>query len=182
MLCGIDEAGRGAWAGPIVIAGVILYNQIDGLDDSKKLSPAKREELFEKIVKNSQFEIVFISNIDVDKFGISHTLRVAIKEIMSKIETDEYLFDGNSSLGISNLKHLIKADSQIKEVSASSILAKVARDRYMSEIDKDYLEYGFKTHKGYGTKEHLKAIEKFGYSNLHRVSYKIKKLQPTLFE
>ncbi|MEA3512243.1 MAG: ribonuclease HII, partial [Campylobacterota bacterium] len=104
-------------------------------------------------------------------------LKESIKEIMLNIKAKQYLMDGNTAFGIENLDFLVKADVKIKEVSAASILAKVSRDRFMQEISKDYPRYGFEKHKGYGTKVHTDAIIKYGYCELHRKSFKIKKLE-----
>jgi ribonuclease HII len=176
-ICGIDEAGRGPIAGPLVIAGCKLKKDIDGLMDSKKLTPKKREELFEKIKENSEYHIVFIDNKKIDQFGLSAVIKEALSEIMQKINANRYIFDGNSSYGIDNLEHLIKGDSKIKEISAASILAKVSRDRFMSEMDKKYPQYNFKKHKGYITKEHIELIKKYGYCEIHRKSYNVKALK-----
>ncbi len=175
-LCGIDEAGRGPFAGPLVVAGVILDKEIEGLNDSKKLTEKKREKLFSTIKENSSSHIVFIDNKTIDSIGLSLCLKQAIEEIMETLKTDNFLMDGNTTFGIPNLKCLIKADATIKEVSAASILAKVSRDRYMVEISSKYPKYNFEKHKGYGTKAHIDAIIEFGYTDMHRKSYKIKRL------
>ena len=176
-LCGIDEAGRGPFAGPLVVAGVVLKSDVKELDDSKKLSEKKREKLFDIIKENSYYHIVFTSNKQIDELGLSICLQNSIKEIMQNIEAKQYLMDGNTSFGIKNLEFLIKADAKIKEVSAASILAKVSRDRYMCEIAKDYPQYNFEKHKGYGTKLHTDAIIKYGFSDLHRLTFKIKRVE-----
>ncbi len=187
-LCGIDEAGRGPFAGPLVVAGVVLKTPIDDLNDSKKLSEKKREKLFEIIQQNALYHVVFKTNDQIDKFGISKCLSDSIQQIIKKLDAKQYLMDGNTSFGIGNLHHLIKADGVIAEVSAASILAKVSRDRYMCEIASKYPEYQFEKHKGYGTKNHIEAIKKHGYSSLHRRSFKIKQLEgfnlqePSLFD
>ncbi len=190
-ICGIDEAGRGPIAGPLVMAGVMFLMEngkwkmsneyFEKLTDSKKLSPKKREELFEVIKENSIYHIVFIDNETIDKKGLSFAIKFGLNEIISKINAKEYLFDGNTNFGIKKIKPIIKGDLKIKEISAASILAKVSRDRYMIEIDKIYPEYNFKKHKGYITKEHIELIKKYGYSKIHRKSYKLKALEPTLF-
>ncbi len=181
-LCGIDEAGRGPLAGPLVVAGVILKKNIDGLNDSKKLTQKKREFLFDQIKKNSFYHIVFTDNKTLDDIGLSLALKNSITQIMETLNTKNYLMDGNTSFGIENLEHKIKADETIVEVSAASILAKVSRDRFMCDISNQYPEYNFEKHKGYGTKAHVQAMKEFGLCDLHRVSFKVKSLeQPTLF-
>ncbi|UTJ05846.1 ribonuclease HII [Arcobacter roscoffensis] len=178
MLCGIDEAGRGPIAGPLVVAGVILKNDVEKLNDSKVLSEKKRELLFDEIIKNSYYHIVFKSAKEIDDMGISACLKQSIKEIMEKLTSNanEFLMDGNTSFGISNLQYKIKADATIKEVSAASILAKVSRDRYMCEIASNYSEYDFEKHKGYGTKAHVEKIKEFGRSDEHRYTFRLKAL------
>ncbi|MEA1955384.1 MAG: ribonuclease HII [Campylobacterota bacterium] len=180
-LCGIDEAGRGPIAGDLVIAGCVLHSNIDGLNDSKKLTEKKREILFEKIIKNSTFHIVKFSPKQIDEDGISKCLASGLREIMTSIECEEFLFDGNSSFGVQNLSTMIKADGKIVEVSAASILAKVTHDRDILKEAKKYPLYQFEKHKGYGTKLHIEMIKKYGYCDIHRRSYKIKALEATLF-
>ena len=188
ILCGIDEAGRGPFAGPLVVAGVVLNEPINGLNDSKKLTIKKREALFDTIKQKSKYHIVFKSAKQIDDFGISRCLRESIKEIMQKLSAKQYLMDGNTAFGINNLNYLIKADGLIDEVSAASILAKVSRDRYMCKIASKYPEYLFEKHKGYGTKIHIEAIKAYGFTPLHRKSFKIKQLEglniqePSLFD
>lgn len=174
MFCGIDEAGRGPIAGPLSVAGCILKKEIIGLNDSKKLSEKKRETLFEEIILNSNYHIVFKSAKEIDEFGISNCLKSSILEIMEKLDATSFLMDGNTSFGIENLAHEIKADAKYAEVSAASILAKVSRDRYMVEISKDYPQYFFEKHKGYGTKIHIDSIIKHGRSDQHRYTFKTK--------
>ncbi len=183
VICGIDEAGRGALAGPLTVAGVVLRRRIEGLNDSKKLSFKKREELFDLIVKRAKYKIVFIDEKFIDENGISKALKKAIEEIKRSILADKYIMDGNSSFGILGIDPVIKADENIYQVSAASILAKVSRDRFMMEIHKKYPKYGFKNHKGYGTKEHVENIKKYGLCEIHRKSFKIKSLKyPSLFD
>ena len=177
-LCGIDEAGRGPFAGPLSVAGVVLTNDIKELDDSKKLTEKKREKLFDIVIENSDYHIVFTSNKQIDELGLSLCLQNSIREIMEKLNAQQYLMDGNTTFGIVNLQSLIKADAHIKEVSAASILAKVSRDRYMCEIaSTTYPQYSFEKHKGYGTQAHIDAIINYGYSPLHRQTFNIKKLE-----
>ena len=181
MLCGIDEAGRGCLAGPLVVAGVILKNDIKGLNDSKQLSEKKREELFPEIIQNASYEIVFTDNETIDEIGLSNAIKNSIIIIMKKLSPTHTIMDGNTTFGVANVEAIIKADATVPEVSAASILAKVSRDRYIVEQDANFPEYGFASHKGYGTKHHVAMIEKYGLSPLHRQSFKIKSLQPTLF-
>ena len=181
MLCGIDEAGRGPIAGDLVMAGCILHSEVKGLNDSKKLSEKKRESLFEEIIKNSSYHVVKFSPVQIDEDGISKCLADGLREIMKNLECEEYLFDGNTSFGVKGLTTMIKADGKVAEVSAASIIAKVTHDRDIKELAKKYPEYEFEKHKGYGTKKHIEMIKKHGYCEIHRRSYKLKALEPTLF-
>ena len=182
MLCGIDEAGRGPIAGPLVVAGAILLEEITGLNDSKVLSEKKREKLFEEIIIKSKYHIVFSSAKQIDEKGLSFCLKNSIMEIMEILKNDcnSFLMDGNTTFGIVDLTCKIKADATVPQVSAASILAKVSRDRYMLNISKDFPNYDFAKHKGYGTKAHVDAIKQFGRSSEHRVSFKLKALGETI--
>ncbi len=174
-LCGIDEAGRGPIAGALVMAGVILSKDIDGLNDSKKLTEKKREKLYEIIKNSSKYFIYEVNATKIDKIGLSKAIKECLEAIKNYFGEDtNFLFDGNSSFGVDGISTLIKADAKVKAVSAASILAKVYRDRQMVEYSKIYPEYGFEKHKGYGTKAHIEAIEKYGYCKIHRRSFKIK--------
>ena len=179
-ICGIDEAGRGPMAGPLVMAGVVLKENIEGLNDSKKLTPKKREALFDEIIDKSIYKIVEVDNKTIDEKGLSFAIKFCLNEIISSIPAERYIFDGNSKFGF-DIETMIKGDSKVAEISAASILAKVTRDRYMIDISKNYPEYGFEKHKGYITKAHIEAVKKYGYSDIHRKSYKIKSLQNSLF-
>ncbi len=180
-LCGIDEAGRGPIAGALVMAGVILHQDIPELNDSKQLSEKKREKLFPVIIENSDYHIVKFTAQQIDEMGISKCLAAGLESIMQNLNSEDFLFDGNSTFGVQGLRTMIKADAEIPEVSAASILAKVTRDREMVEFAREFPEYGFEGHKGYGTKAHVDAIKKHGYCNIHRRSFKLKALEPTLF-
>ena len=182
ILCGIDEAGRGPLAGDLVMAGCVLDVNIEGLNDSKKLTAKKREALYELIINNSKYHIVKFSAKEIDNDGISACLRKGLEQIMQNMKADEYIFDGNQNYGVNNLVTMIKADGKIPEVSAASILAKVTHDRDILLQAKKYPQYQFEKHKGYGTKLHVAMIKKHGYCEIHRKSYKIKALMPTLFE
>jgi len=182
LICGIDEAGRGPIAGPLVMAGVVLKEEISGLRDSKKLTEKKREALFEEIIQKSEYKIVEVSNKIIDEKGLSFSINYCLNEIVKSLQADRYIFDGNSKFGVNILETMIKGDDKVAEISAASILAKVTRDRFMRSIAKSYPEYSFAKHKGYITKQHIAEIKKFGYSNIHRKSYKVKSLmQESLF-
>ena len=175
-LCGIDEAGRGPLAGNLVIAGVVLKNEIEGLMDSKVLSEKKREALYPKIIENALYHIVSFSPQQIDEHGLSHCLGQGLESIQQHLEAEVYLFDGNQTFGVLGISTMVKADGKIPEVSAASILAKVTHDRAIIEASKIYTNYGFEKHKGYGTKAHIAAIKEYGYSAIHRRSFKIKGL------
>jgi len=182
VLCGIDEAGRGPIAGPLVMAGVILHAPVRGLGDSKQLTEKKREALFALIVENASFHLVRFSARQIDDDGISVCLAKGLREIMAAMGEADYLFDGNAAFGVSGLRTQVKADADVPEVSAASILAKVTRDREMVAMAERYPEYGFEKHKGYGSsKAHIEAIRRYGYCDIHRRSFRIKALEPTLF-
>lgn len=180
-LCGIDEAGRGPIAGSLVMAGVILKTDIPGLNDSKVLSEKKRESLFPIILENSRYHIVSFTALQIDEMGISKCLAAGLNSIMQHLDSKDFLFDGNSTFGVRGLRTMVKADAKIPEVSAASVLAKVTRDREMVELAKKFPEYGFEGHKGYGTEAHVEAIKRHGYCEIHRRSFKLKALEPTLF-
>lgn len=176
ILCGIDEAGRGPIAGDLVVVGCILNAEVEGLNDSKKISEKRRYEIFEKILPNSQSHIVVISSSTIDAEGLSACMQRALREIKASLNAERYLFDGNSSFGVEGLETMVKADSKVAEVSAASILAKVTHDRNIIRDAKLYPEYGFEKHKGYGTKFHIEMIKEHGYSPIHRRSYRVKAL------
>jgi len=180
-LCGIDEAGRGPIAGDLVMAGCILHREIDGLNDSKKLSAKKREELYKIIILNSDYHVEKFSAQEIDANGISACLKQGLKNIMSAMNTDEFLFDGNTTFGVKNLQTMVKADGKVAQVSAASIIAKVVHDNDILKEAKKYPEYQFEKHKGYGTKLHIEMIKKYGYCDIHRRTYKLKALEKTLF-
>lgn len=186
-ILGIDEVGRGPWAGPLVIGAVILPEEkpdwIEGLTDSKKLSKKKREELNEIILREAPATgLGWVSSRELDSLGMSNSLKLAARRAVENIRREkvsftEVVIDGtvNFLAGTSLEKHvtiLKKADFLIKEVSAASIIAKVARDNYMEKLAEIFPEYGFETHVGYGTAAHQKAIENFGIIPEHRQSFK----------
>jgi ribonuclease HII len=182
-LCGIDEAGRGPLAGPLVMAGVVLCEPIEGLDDSKKLTPKRREALFERITNTARYHIVRFDAEEIDARGISACIAEGLRRIRACFGDEVvYLFDGNSSFGVAGIVTMIKADGKVPEVSAASILAKVTRDREMERAALRYPQYGFEKHKGYATKAHYDALLRYGRCAIHRKSFRVKGLdEPTLF-
>ncbi|EAL7651594.1 ribonuclease HII [Campylobacter jejuni] len=173
-LIGIDEAGRGALAGPMMMAACKLNKKLDGLCDSKKLSEKKREELYEIIIKNSNYLILAFSSEQIDTLGLSTCLKTGLKLIKKHFKTENnFLYDGKTNLGINGIKTQIKADTSILQVSAASILAKVSKDRVMNFLAKDFPCYEFEKNKAYGTKAHKELIAKFGICKLHRKSFKL---------
>jgi len=172
--CGIDEAGRGCLAGDLVVVGLILRKEIEGLRDSKKLSFMQREKLYTKIIEHGDYHIVSFSSSLIDKIGLSKCMNKALKEIKEKLQASKYIFDGNSSFGVEGIETLVKADSKLINVSGASILAKVTHDTGMITLAKTYPNYGFEKHKGYGTAKHLQAIKEHGYTPHHRKTFKIK--------
>ena len=181
-LCGIDEAGHGCIAGDLVVAGVVFADgvYIEGLNDSKKLTPKRRELLYEEIVRAAAYCIVTISSSEVDEEGISACMKRALEEIKSALKAERYIFDGNTSFGVNGLETMVKADAEVAEVSAASVLAKVTHDRNITKDAARFPEYGFLKHKGYGTAFHVEMIQKYGYCEIHRRSFKLKALQQTL--
>ncbi|WP_456432085.1 ribonuclease HII [Nitratifractor sp.] len=177
-LCGIDEAGRGPLAGPLVMAGVILLGRIYKITDSKRLDGKTRERLFERIVERSRYHLVIFDNGEIDRYGISGCLRRGLREIHQVLggEGIGFLFDGNSNYGVEGIATMVKADQKIREVGAASILAKVTRDRIMLRLAEEFPCYGFERHKGYGTRDHLEAIRRCGLSPVHRRSFSYAKV------
>lgn len=178
-ILGLDEAGRGPWAGPLVVAGCILPKcyKNDEINDSKKLSMKKRERLFDEIIKSAiAYDILFISAQDVDKLNPKQASINGMYEVFSSIKptAQVVLIDAEKVPKIkAKTESIIKGDAKSISIAAASILAKVARDRYMIEIANKYPEYHFDSNKGYGTIEHLKAIQKFGpIKDFHRFSYR----------
>ncbi len=181
-LCGIDEAGRGPLAGPLVMAGVVLRKRLHGLTDSKLLTEQKRERLYERIIASSLYCIVQFSPEEIDNDGLSKCLHRGLVTIKKKLPDAHYLFDGNSTFGVAGIETMVKADLKVKEVSAASILAKVTRDREMIEMGKRYPQYGFEKHKGYGSRGHIEAMMRYGRCEIHRKSFRVKLVdEPTLF-
>ncbi|WP_027339981.1 ribonuclease HII [Halonatronum saccharophilum] len=179
LIGGIDEAGRGPLAGPVVAAVVILDEDtyIPGLDDSKKLSESKREELFEIIQEKALgVGVGIVDNRRIDEINILQATYQGMKEAISSLEVDpDYLLiDAETLPGIAIAqKGIVEGDANSVSIAAASIVAKVTRDRMLLEYDKEYPEYGFSSHKGYGTAYHIEALKEHGPTPIHRKSFKI---------
>ncbi|GMO14514.1 MAG: ribonuclease HII [Mycoplasmoidaceae bacterium] len=178
-IAGIDEVGRGSWAGPLVVGIVIFPKNYCNkeINDSKKLSRVKRDELYKQIKKHAIFsQTIFITADEIDDTNnIKTSTKIAMIKLIkqSKSKADKYLVDGEK-LAIDNIdtKEFIKGDEKFQCIAAASIIAKVERDRYMIDLAKIYPRYGFEKHVGYGTELHKKAIDKFGIiPHIHRMTF-----------
>lgn len=177
LLCGVDEAGRGPLAGPVCAAAVILPCgcEISGLNDSKKLTEKKREELYDRIVDSAvSYGIAFGTVEEIEALNILGATFLAMNRAIAKLDPQPELalIDGNRNAGILvNSCCIVKGDASCADIAAASILAKVTRDRYMLELASQYPQYHFEQHKGYGTKLHYEALREFGPSPVHRPSF-----------
>lgn len=189
-IAGVDEAGRGPLAGPVVAACVVIdknfkidCEELKKIADSKKLNPKNREKLFKTIKEKAlEIQIGVVNNLEIDKINILQASFLAMKKAINALKNkpNYLLVDGHFKIPNININQsaIIKGDSSIFSVAAASIIAKVSRDWLMCEYDKKYPIYNFSKHKGYGTKEHLKKIKEFGPCPIHRLSFapfKIKK-------
>ena len=177
LVAGVDEVGRGPLAGPVVAAAVILdpKKPIDGLCDSKKMSANRRLEMSDKIKSNSlAWSLGRAEAKEIDEINILQASLLAMKRAIEvlNIEPDIVLVDGNYTPSINfKKKAIVKGDSFISEISAASIIAKVERDNEMIALDKIYPGYGFSSHKGYPTKQHIESLKKLGITDIHRVTF-----------
>lgn len=176
-VCGCDEAGRGPLCGPVVAAAVILPRglEIEGLNDSKKLSEKKREALFDIIKEKAvAYAIAEASPAEIDEINILNASMLAMRRAVEALPTpaDIALIDGNCSRGFNiPTETVVKGDAKSYSIAAASILAKVTRDRQCIELDKEYPEYGIAKHKGYPTKDHLDAVRKYGVAPIYRKTF-----------
>ena len=177
-ICGIDEAGRGPLAGPVVIAGVIMPedSMIEGVNDSKKVSEKKRELLYDKIIEEAiSYSIAIIGQDVIDKINILQATKQGVTSVVKGLDVKPNLIiiDALQNIDTAGVpyKSIIKGDAQCYSIGAASILAKVTRDRIMREWDEVYPQYGFAKHKGYGTSAHIGAIKEFGLCPIHRRSF-----------
>jgi len=188
QVAGVDEAGRGPLAGPVVAAAVILDpdRRVKGLDDSKRLTPAQRERLFEQILERAPgLGIGIVDPQTIDRVNILEATRLAMYEALGKLtpRPDLVLIDALRLPALTlRQKPLIKGDRRSASIAAASIVAKVTRDRLMLEADARFPEYGFARHKGYPTREHLAALEKHGPCPIHRRTFHGVWIQGKLFE
>jgi ribonuclease HII len=176
-VCGVDEAGRGPLCGPVVAAAVILPRdiEIDGLNDSKKLTEKKREKLFDIIKEKAiAFAIAEASPSEIDELNILNASMLAMRRAVDSLpkKADFALIDGNCSRGFEiPTKTIVKGDANSASIAAASILAKVTRDRQCIELDRQYPEYGITKHKGYPTKDHMDAVRRLGPTPIYRMSF-----------
>ena len=181
-ICGIDEAGRGPLAGPVVIGAVILPvdSLIEGVNDSKKVSEKKREKVFEEIISQAiSYNVGIVDQNTIDEINILNATKLGVKKAIEGLEVkpDLILVDALTNIETFGIpyKSIIKGDAKEYSIAAASIIAKVTRDRMMIEWDKIFPQYGFAKHKGYGTAAHIQALKENGPCMLHRKSF-IKKI------
>ena len=177
-IAGIDEAGRGPLAGPVVVASVILPKDslIEGINDSKKISETKREKLYEKILEEAvSYGVGIVWQDEIDEINILNATKKALTDAINQMEVkpDRILVDALDKIDTNGIPYtsVIKGDAKMYSIGAASIIAKVTRDRIMREYDEVYPEYGFAGHKGYGTAKHIEAIKTVGICPLHRRSF-----------
>ncbi len=176
-IAGIDEAGRGPLAGPVCAAAVILPKDavIEGINDSKKLSEKKREKLFDVIIETAvAYSVQFADAQVIDDVNIKNATHFAMSNAVQalRVTPDFLIIDGNDRVPYPiPYEYIIKGDAKSQTIAAASILAKVSRDRLMKELDKQYPQYNFAKHKGYGTQEHMQAIRTYGTCAIHRQSF-----------
>ncbi len=177
-ICGIDEAGRGPLAGPVVVASVIMpeNSMIEGVNDSKKISEKKREVLYDKILEEAiSYGVAIIGQDEIDNINILNATKKGVTLSLQELNVrpDLIIVDALTHIDTMGIPYesIIKGDAKCYSISAASIIAKVTRDRIMREWDKVYPEYGFEQHKGYGTAKHISAIKEYGLCPIHRKSF-----------
>lgn len=177
-ICGIDEAGRGPLAGPVVVAGVIMPqdSMIEGVNDSKKVSEKKREKLYDLIIEEAiSYSVAIIGQDVIDDINILNATKKGLTNVVEGLDVkpDLIIVDALEHIDTKGIPYesIIKGDAKCYSISAASILAKVTRDRIMREWDLVYPQYGFSSHKGYGTAKHISAIREYGLCPIHRRSF-----------
>ena len=179
IVCGVDEVGRGPLVGPVVTSCVVLPKdfELEGLTDSKKLTEKKRDKYYDYIINNCvAYAVGECSSEEIDKYNILEATKIAMKRAIDKVneqvKIDYVLIDGNMKFNFDyKYKSIVKGDYKSISIAAASVVAKVTRDRMLYELDEKYPQYGFKNHKGYPTKAHLEAINKYGLIEGYRKSY-----------
>lgn len=177
-ICGIDEAGRGPLAGPVVVAGVIMPkdSMIEGVNDSKKVSEKKREKLYDLIIEEAiSYSVSIIGQDTIDDINILNATKQGVTEVVEglDIKPNLILVDALTHINTKGIPYdsIIKGDAKCYNIAAASIIAKVTRDRIMRQWDEVYPQYGFEKHKGYGTAAHIAAIKEYGLTPIHRKSF-----------
>ncbi|MBE5730997.1 MAG: ribonuclease HII [Clostridiales bacterium] len=173
-VAGCDEAGRGPIAGPVVVAACKMPTEfiVEGINDSKKLTPKKRELLYNRIISCAEYSIVAIDEKTIDEINILEATKLAMRKAISAIKSAQTVLIDAVKLDLDvHTEAIIKGDAKSYNIAAASILAKEYRDRLMLEMDKIYPEYGFAAHKGYGTKVHVEALKKYGPCPIHRRTF-----------
>ena len=177
-ICGIDEAGRGPLAGPVVIAGVIMPqdSMIEGVNDSKKVSEKKREKLYDIILEEAiSYSVAIVGQDVIDEINILNATKQGVTQVIDELDVkpDLILVDALEHINTRGIPYepIIKGDAKCYNIAAASIIAKVTRDRIMREWDEIYPQYGFINHKGYGTAKHIAAIKEYGLCPIHRRSF-----------
>jgi ribonuclease HII len=178
-MIGIDEVGRGCWAGPLlVVSAKAVHSLPAGLADSKSLTAIKREKLYEQIISSCRIGEGWVSSDEIDELGLAGAMRLGVNRSLTQLEAgynDPIIFDGNINYCLPEFNHvrcIIKADMTHPIVSAASIYAKVTRDQHMKKLSASFPGYGFENNVGYGTKLHIQALKKNGITKIHRKSYK----------
>lgn len=177
-ICGIDEAGRGPLAGPVVVAGVIMSedSMIEGVNDSKKVSEKKREKLYDQILEEAiSYSVAVIGQDVIDDINILNATKMGLTKVVEEqnVKPDLIIVDALNHIDTKGIPYdsIIKGDAKCYSIAAASIIAKVTRDRIMRQWDEIYPQYGFSKHKGYGTKMHIEAIKEYGLCPIHRRSF-----------
>ena len=177
-ICGIDEAGRGPLAGPVVVAGVIMPkdSMIEGVNDSKKVSEKKREKLYDMIIEEAiSYSVAIIGQDVIDEINILNATKQGVTKVVEELDVKPNLIlvDALTHINTKGIPYdsIIKGDAKCYNIAAASILAKVTRDRIMREWDEIYPQYGFINHKGYGTAKHIQALKEYGPCPIHRKSF-----------
>ena len=177
-ICGIDEAGRGPLAGPVVVAGVIMPqdSMIEGVNDSKKVSEKKREKLYDLILEEAiSYSVAIIGQDNIDEINILNATKQGVTKVVEEldVEPDLIVVDALTHINTKGIPYnsIVKGDAKCYNIAAASIIAKVTRDRIMRQWDEIYPQYGFSAHKGYGTAKHITAIKEYGLCPIHRRSF-----------